>query len=113
MAHQQRRMTARAGLVLVSALCAQAAGPIGPGGGGGAAASPGYATASSCGSATTCSDTSTSYVSRSLTYSPTTGKLTGTITMNQCPGVVTTFTRASATCVQLGATDFYENITKL
>lgn len=68
---------------------ALAGGPIGgPGGGGpgegggGLPSNPGYASATSCPSATTCTS---NYVSRSLAYSTATGKFTGTITGNQCP----------------------------
>ena len=59
---------------------------------------PSQTAANSCGSATTCTTSSSNYVSRSLTYSTSTGRFTGTVTYNQCPTRVTTFTQAAATC---------------
>jgi len=39
------------------------------------------------------------YASRSLAYSTSTGLFTGTLTINQCPSYVTTFTGAGSTCI--------------
>ena len=50
------------------------------------------------GASVTCSSNSSAAVSRSLTYSATTGKFTGTMTTNSCPSIVTTFTAATGTC---------------
>jgi len=73
-----------------------------PGGGGGGGASPlssGQASASSCTSGSTCTSSALNYASRSLAYSTSTGLFTGTLTINQCPSYVTTFTGAGSTCI--------------
>ncbi len=69
-----------------------------PGGGMamGGSTSPGAATSTVCGSATTCSSTASAFSSRSLSYAN--GIFSGSITANGCPSLVTTFTRASASC---------------
>ena len=48
-----------------------------------------------------CTTNASAAVSRSLTYSATTGKFTGTMTTNSCPSIVTTFTAATGTCTQI------------
>jgi hypothetical protein len=59
-------------LLLASAWTAVAPGP----------GTAGSVTSSACGSASTCSANSSSYVKRALTYTPSTGLFTGTLTTN-------------------------------
>ncbi len=60
--------------------------PGGGGTGGGTASSPGTATATTCSSVTTCAkDGSNNYMSRTITYSTSTGIFTGSLTTNTCP----------------------------
>ena len=53
------------------------------------------------GATVACTSNSSSSVTRSLTYSSTTGLFTGSIITNSCPATVTTFAQASGTCAKI------------
>jgi hypothetical protein len=80
-----------------------------PQGGGPSQTVDGQVTSTACGSST-CATTAGQYSSVSLTYSS--GVFSGTITTNGCPSYVSTFTQATASCIQqtFPAGSAYQNI---